>query len=219
MKVNGNDVLVRFGNYKLPLRKPKQGYGYMGVLLYDNSTGLIQCHVCGEFFKAIRQSHLLNHNTTINEYRKDYGILQSTALVSEETRSKCILAGQKGFDKLNILNHSIDGIEKAKQRAKELSVKNKGRKIAVEGRNKTGTCPDQLLDKIKLVAKKLGKAPSKKDFKNSEYGKHLGSIYYTFGSYVKAVELCDLKSQYSIVKEKYSNENLLWYLKNFYEKK
>lgn len=52
---------------------PKFGFGYMGVLLVHKETQKVQCHLCGNWYRAIPQHAVKKHNVTVKEYRKAFG--------------------------------------------------------------------------------------------------------------------------------------------------
>jgi len=93
----------------------------------------------------------------------------------------------------------------------------------LETKNKRGTCPDQLLQKIKDAKKSLGHTPSKKDFIDYCGGQrfvHL--IYKTFGSWSNGVKMAGMQQKEVLKKGKprkpnYRKEELLEYLRIFYE--
>lgn len=46
-------------------------------------SGLVKCEICGEEFRQITNTHLLQHNLTINEYKELY---QDATLICDDTR-------------------------------------------------------------------------------------------------------------------------------------
>lgn len=82
-----------------------------------------------------------------------------------------------------------------------------------------GTCPDQLLDKIHEVKKKLGHTPSLKQFMKETGGqryKHL--IIATFGSWLNALRLAGLQPKEKELYHdyrRYTKEELLEHLRIF----
>jgi hypothetical protein len=220
---------VYYYNYKEPMRKFKYGFGYDGALAYSKDKKKVQCHFCGKLFGAITTSHieqclgvcLYNEKhgntpvTDIASYKKTTKLSISSALVGEETREKLIRAGFKSVE--------TGGRKFLKRVDKNNIIKNNkartGSKISLEAKNKRGTCPDQLLEKIKVVEKHIGQVPSKKDFYKYYGGRYLGIIYETFGSWRVAVEKAGLTPRVSKGNTKYTREDLLEYLREFYKRK
>lgn len=96
--------------------------------------------------------------------------------------------------------------------------------IALETKNKRGTCPDQLLEKIRECARNIKRIPSKNNF--IDYcgtQKFLHIIYATFGSWLKGREMAlkNYKNKLPSIKggrrKTYSKEELIEYLQIFYQ--
>ena len=95
--------------------------------------------------------------------------------------------------------------------------------LTLETKNKRGTCPDQLIDKIEKCAEVLGHQPSKREFidfyKSQRY---LHIIYKTFGSWQNAVKIAGFKDKLSTQskgrgKKIYSKEEVIDLFKLFYQ--
>lgn len=48
------------------------GFGFHGVLLADPYTGLVQCHICGEWYTFLGSHVRLAHGTSADEYREEF---------------------------------------------------------------------------------------------------------------------------------------------------
>lgn len=90
----------------------------------------------------------------------------------------------------------------------------RNRKKTLEKDNKNGTCPDQTLEKIKTLAKELGRAPSPKEYR-SRYNGNGGYSVVTrhFGTWKNAMRMAGLKP----AGIEYTREYLLELLRNFYK--
>lgn len=222
------DIDVYYYNYKEPFIDFDDGFGFVGALAYSKNRNKVQCHFCGDFFKGIRASHLgvcegvkryeATHDkfiATAHDYKKAVGLNISTALVGEETRVKMITGNEAVRGNVIKYNGSRRHIDKLIK----VNKSRKGTKIAMETRNKRGTCPKQLLERIKDVKKEIGRTPSKRDFYKFYKGRYIGAIYQTFGSYPKAVKKAGFIPQKDLYKGnfKYTDEQLLEYLTDFYD--
>lgn len=88
--------------------------------------------------------------------------------------------------------------------------------MPLEKRNKLGLCPDQVLEKIRELADKLGHTPSLIEF-NTEYkGRYTGSINFQHGSYLNAVAKLGLKSAKEV--KEHTSQELLENLVEFFDK-
>ena len=209
-------------NYKEPLISiPKgKGFGYYGTIINTNDGKYIQCHICGKLFTSL-PGHILNgHKKKVADYKEEFGLAKMTALVSESERFVLKDRYLKWFNSMS---------EEEKQKFSQTRKDNwkkfiKGRRrgqpgLSLEDKNKRGTCPDQLLEKIREVAKTLGHTPSKLEFiQTLGTQRYIHLIYKTFGSWEGAVDLAGFmpkqrgRGGYTFT---YDNEQLLEYLRNF----
>jgi hypothetical protein len=63
----------------------------------NHDENMITCKICNEKFKTISNTHLINHNTTIDEYKKIYG---NNSLISDTTKKLFI-------ENLNNVEHNF----------------------------------------------------------------------------------------------------------------
>ncbi|MEI6532475.1 MAG: hypothetical protein WCO06_01405 [Candidatus Roizmanbacteria bacterium] len=143
--------MVTFYNYKEPLMKFDEGYGFMGALIFDSETDKVQCHLCGTWLGQLPHHLHREHNMSASQYKDKVGLFQTTALISESMRDKLIASG---LDKrLQNLKKGHKKTEEEKQKIRETNLKN-GQKP--EGMNIRGTCPAQLLDRLKKLYEEQG---------------------------------------------------------------
>lgn len=185
-----NSILT-FYNYKEPLKKIENGFGYYGTLAVTKDGTGVQCHICGQIHERLDNHVYKIHKMKVSEYKKKFGLAATTALVSEKVRRKSKevmmewLASPEGKEHLKRL------IESNKNRKKGST---KGYKERLETKNKKGTCPDQLLEKIKEVKEKLGRVPT-----STEFQEHTGGQRYqlliraTFGTWANALGMLGFK--------------------------
>lgn len=204
-------------NYKEPLSPVDKGYGYYGTISATNDGMYIQCHICGGLYENLGSHLKAKHQLSGKEYKERFGLAFMSALVSENYRNENTKRSLLWWNSLS---------EKEKNHYKKKSREN-GRlkstpqqKQTLEALNKNGTCPAQLLEKIKEVAVTLGHTPSKKEFiATTGTQRYVHLIYKTFGSWTNAVEATG-----QIPKDKnhgkggyrhYEDEELLDYLASF----
>lgn len=210
---------IIFGNYKEPLKKVKKkdGHGYYGVVMYSRDRKMIQCHICGKMYRSLGSHVLGAHGVTVDKYREDFDLAASTKLIGEETRD--MFVDSYNQTKRKYLKGWLEKDPEERRQQIILANKNRvGSKMRLEIKNKRGSCPDQLLDKIRKLKRKLGKVPSVKDFKREYNQKFVGTIYYTFGSWGEACKLAGLKSQKAQHADRYSRKNLIRYMQDFYKR-
>lgn len=184
---------VTLYNYKEPFMKYDKGFGYLGVLLFDGATDQIQCHLCGQWFKALPQHVSKEHNMMAAAYKQEVGLLQSTALISESTRAALIASGHKRFKNLRKgTKHTKEQIEKIRNTLIE-----NGKKF--ENMNLRGTCPEQLLDRLQKLYKEKGEDFSSRDIGFSE------ALEKVYGSVREACTLAGIPYRKSGENKSYSH--------------
>lgn len=165
-----------------PFMKFDKGFGYLGVLLEEESTGKLQCHLCGKCVLNIAK-HLYHKHDGVSpyDYKVQTGLSLTTPLVSESTRKKC---------KNNFLNltesKKREVIARLKNLNKRLHSHTKGQRknvASIQTNNRYGTCPEQIKHKFWEVYNKLGRIPNW-----TELGGSIKSIVETrFESYEEAL--------------------------------
>jgi len=213
-------------NYKEPLKKVKrgEGYGYYGTILVSLDSQLIMCHICGKLFKDAGRHILSKHKIGLKEYRKKYQIAPTTSLISETERIRRKELLMDRFENMTAKEKAEwkrNAIARWEEYNRNRTIPKKQPKLSLETKNKRGTCPSQLLDKIRQVKKELNHVPSLKEFIKATGGqryKHL--IFTTFGSWNNALEQLNYKTiephmRYS---QEYTKEELVGFLKAFFRR-
>lgn len=187
-------------NYKEPLKPiPRsEGFGWFGTIAGTIDGSGIQCHLCGKVVTSL-PGHLFHHKMSTSAYRKKYGLSKSSALVSENERMKLkqrfleYIKGLTPEQKEEWKRKMIENGKRGKKMIEEGKV-DMSHPISLETKNKRGTCPDQLLDKIREVQKKLGKTPTKKEFINHfDTQRYFHLIMKTYGSWKNALHILGLE--------------------------
>lgn len=174
---------VTFYNYKEPLMKFEGGFGYIGALVFDGKTDKIQCHFCGEWLGSLPHHLRREHNMSASEYKDLVGLLQSTALISESARAKLIASGldKRGQN----LRAGGKKTQEEKDKIRATLIKN-GQKA--EHKNLRGTCPEQLIYRMKTIAEEKGDKLRMRDFDSFKE-----SILKTYGTLEVACKLAGIK--------------------------
>ena len=132
-------------NYKEPLMQFDGGYGFTGVLAHDPKRDLIQCHLCGNWFERLSNHLMKEHNMRCNQYKDYVGLNQKTALINESLRKKLIEHGQKNI--VGQKNFKKNTYKRSEETKKKISI-TRAKNVA-EMQNINGTCPMQLIDRLK----------------------------------------------------------------------
>lgn len=226
--------MLTFYNYKEPLKEipAGEGYGYYGALLGTPSGDKVQCHICGELYSELSAHVNMAHKINHTQYKEKFQLAYRTALLSEEQRMIRKEKALKFFtsmtvdERMEYQRKAAEGYQKYWRKFKEGKIRRKNQPpgITLETKNKRGTCPDQLLDRIKEVASKIGKTPTKDNFIDY-YGsaRYISLIYKTFGSWSNGLTMAGYsrktwrKLQKGTKKPRYQEEDLLEYLRIFYQ--
>lgn len=169
---------VTLYNYKEPFMDFQGGYGYQGVLLFDGSSDKVQCHFCGKWFLTLA-GHIGLHGLRASEYKEEVGLAQTTALIGEEVRSKLIANGLEKRMKNLVVPKTV-----SEETRKKIS--NTLKKNVTEIQNKRGTCPLQLIDRLRKRYVELGRTPEHNEF--SAYK----TIIEVYGSFEEACRIADI---------------------------
>lgn len=185
---------------KEPMIPLENGFGYLGVVMYDEEEDKVQCAECGNFYKALRYTHLRKHDLTTSEYKRKFKIAQRVALQGNSTTSKL---------RENYLKNNPPARRKklAKLAAKSPRQGHSKAEITMTYKNKKGECPLQLLARLRKIHKEEGKI-TREIVGQSLYDK----VRRTFGTLSKAVELAGF-NKYS--PSKYTKGMLVRMLQNF----
>ena len=168
-----------------PFRKVENGHGYYGVVLRHKKKDLIQCHVCGEWFKLLSHHVRLAHDLPVNDYREKFGLMMSFPLCSlSHSRKRSIkqkeLVGEK-FKSKEHLARLMRGLKKKRSYGRwSKRMKDSRQRAAWE--NQGNLCKDQVEKRFLIVAEEIGHEPSMREMQeidpNLRYGieKHFGTL-------------------------------------------
>lgn len=141
-----------------PFMKYEAGFGYYGVLLEEEKTGKLQCHICGHTALNIAK-HIFHKHKDLSPqtYKEKVGLNLTTPLMSESTRKKI---------KNNFLNlpeaDKVEVVVRLQKLNKQLHLnpkKQRTSKASLEANNKFGTCPLQVRSQFYETYNSLGRIP------------------------------------------------------------
>jgi len=121
---------------------------------------------------------LRSHNITAHDYKKRFGLLQSTALKSHRMRLKQseVMSGMRRKHKKHRMKFGKNNIWAGNR---------KGIKKAEESKNKYGVCDLQIMDKVMELTKEMKKTPTLIDLQKRYGGGFIFHLHKRYGSYVK----------------------------------
>lgn len=192
--MDSGEILYR--DYKEPLTPVGGGFGYMGTIGITKDGTKIQCHVCGGLFEHLSHHVHAKHGLKAQEYRQKFGLSTRVSLMSDRLRKKHVQTYQYLWSPEH-REHLRELRKKAAVSQKNSGSYGKGvKRWSLERRNRAGNCPDQVVEKIKELATKLGRAPSYLEY-IAEYGHGLmRSVINLHGTYSKAVKKAGFTTAY-----------------------
>lgn len=205
---------VSLYNYKEPYTPYQGGYGFEGALLFDGDTDKIQCHICGKWFEHLIP-HIKLHGFRASTYKREVGLSQTTALISETTRSKLIASGLD--QRLQNLRRK-GGWHHSEASKNKIAYALRDNPTEMKNTKGEGTCPMQLIDRLKKLTENLGRPPAHEEIPFIE------ALEMTFGSAREAFVVAGIhmrasgmtiKNEY---KQKYKLENTVKFVKEFYSR-
>lgn len=165
-----------------PFMQYTGGFGYYGVLLEEEATGKLQCHLCGSTHLNLAK-HIFHKHKDISpkEYKIETGLNLTTPLMAESTRK---------FIKNNFLDLTeekkaevITRLRNFNKRLHSNPKRQRKNKATLEMNNKYGTCPEQVKNRFLQKYSELGRIPNWKELDGG-----LRSVIETrFKSYEDAV--------------------------------
>lgn len=223
--IAGESVVL--SHYKEPLRPLplSVGFGFYGTLAETKSGDGVQCHLCGKLFTHLAAHIQRGHKITTKAYKEQFGLAGKTALSCEQYRQTL---KQRTLHWLSLMT---DEEKKAYQAKRIIAARANGRKATSHGfkqtletKNKRGTCPDQLLDRLQKVAEKIGHTPTVGEFiRETNTQGYLHRIRATFGTFSNALKMAKLEPRKRTLprgkdsREWYSDDELLEHLKIYVE--
>lgn len=211
-----DSMTILYEDYKEPLKTVAEatgeGFGYMGTVAMSADREYVQCHICGNLYRALSGHIGGEHKTTMAEYKKAFGLSVSTVLIGDSLRYERQQA---------ILEKNTKKVQPAHLKAYVARLKSGEQTISrgdhsLEWRNKRGLCPDQVLEKIIDLQEKLGYMPSYEDFRIEYKGRFMHSIQYLHGSWSEAVRKVGGKTREDL--RRHSQEDLIEELQAFQQR-
>lgn len=212
---------LNYLNYKEPLKKVEEGFGYLGTLAQTDNKELVQCHICGGLYENLGLHSFQKHGLKAREYRIKFQLGLRTPLCSDEWTRKC---KQIKLDAWNNMTSDEKEARRELMREAQRTANRVGQPRSLEALNKDGMCPDQLIQEIQTLAEKLGHSPTHAEFTKEYDGKFIGAINRTFGSWngaktIAGLERCKSGSLVAHNRAPFTDEELLEYLRSFYKEK
>lgn len=199
-----------FMEFEAPDWNDGKAYGYWGVLLFDGKTDTMQCHLCGDWLEDLQNHLIKEHSIKPNDYKQIVGLGKKAVLLNEKTRAKLIANGLKQAKNLT------PGNNHSKRTKAKIAKSLKERGNTMEAKNEKGTCPAQLIDRLKKKHHELGRTPTREEVGCSK------TIKQVYGSMKEACRVAGIpyRKEGQIIKgsnTKYSKVFCIKFLRDHYK--
>lgn len=185
---------VNVANYKEPMEKVAEGFGYYGALTETNDGEHVQCHLCGYFFKALGSHVVHKHQLKPRDYKIKFGLRIKDGMLSPVARKEAQVHYNKFARKTPEEYRAMFEKARAARKVKPGRSIHKGL-YAPQTRNEKGICREQTLAKIHALARSNDGRVTWPMFRR-EYGDQSSVIYTWFGGWNKALEIAGLDTYY-----------------------
>lgn len=157
------------------------GVSVRGAVEYDEAADLVRCHECGEWHTHLAPHVWLQHGMKVRAYKIKHGLNLTSALCNERIRKALIAHGQNPA----VLRGAANGLAHPGMG----SAAQKGGRIGpnAELRNRNGTCQAQILERLKVLAGRIGRTPKRSEMVAA--GMAPQSIEFVFGQKLRDVVL------------------------------
>lgn len=220
---------VYIGDQKAPF--VTSGESVLGALEYDISKDLIKCHECGGWFQNLGGHIPMQHSIKAREYKIRHGLLLSTGLINKRlkkeraalpkftlpaTKTGVGIARKVGQPKPS-LTDVRDDIQCEGGSVVTADKCKSSRWQSYESKNEKGCCHAQLLNRLRVIAERLGRTPGHRDLRAN--GLHPNSLLHAFNvkTIAEVVTLAGLSPKVRRRGDsKYGKEVLVEMLRDFY---
>lgn len=206
---------VNVTNYKEPMIKVEDGFGYYGAITQTNDGLHIQCHICGYYVGRLG-SHVANkHKIRPREYNEKYGLRLTEGLLSPAAKWAAQTVYNRRVRK-SPAEHKAWG-ERMKAARAASAHKAGGDQWSAQTRNEKGHCKDQTLAKLRRVAEMNGGVITQRAYIR-EYS-NTDVVLHWFGTWSEAVKAAGAQLHYDKLREKRSEDvvRILKGIQIFYE--
>jgi hypothetical protein len=97
---------ILINKWEPPFMNVKKGFGFIGIVAEDSEDGTLQCHECGIWTEMLCSHYVAKHGMNGDQYRKKFGLLESTALKSKRIRlmQSALISKMQRQGKMNVGN-------------------------------------------------------------------------------------------------------------------
>lgn len=147
-----------------PFMEVKNGYGYLGVVMYDDDTDKVQCHICGQWFSAVGMHVKSAHKIELDTYKMNHGLSLRTSLCSKKlsrAHSKSALSLYAG--KASKLTRGTPGRRRHSPKPPKRYYMQ-----TIQAKNARGLCDLQVQGRYDVLKKMVNREPTYGDYQRHD---------------------------------------------------
>lgn len=177
--------------YKDPINEPygeaENGYGYQGVVLYDEIEDRLLSNLDGKWYKKISPAHCKKYGlSTISEYKERFGLMKKIGLVNKDLSERIARSTVGKVEKMNDgRKRWLEKIGKREYKKVLGSAGHKNGQHTMQYKNGKNNCPDQLRHRFEVVSLQAGHTANYNDMMRYDHSL-ASSIQREIGSLIKA---------------------------------
>ena len=155
-----------------PFMEVASGFGYLGVIMYDDKTDLLQCHICGKWYSMLLRHVGKTHKIEAQDYRDQFSLPIQGGLVSKAfsaAASRNALRPERlaALAKVRPSWNNQDAC--SNRRRSRIKIRSKIGLNRLARKNKFGLCPKQMAARYEVVKLTIGKDPSSDDIRAHDF--------------------------------------------------
>jgi len=154
----------------------KRGYGFQGVVQYDDIEDKIQCHICGKWFQSLGGHLHKKHGILSDNYRMDYGLSLGTPLCGSRLSNKQSIQATRCFttEKQEKMSKASVGFHKRRRPQRVIGG------FTMQVKNSRGLCDLQMKSRYEVVKRIVKREPSSSDI--LKYDRKLSGVIWSRGT-------------------------------------
>ena len=155
-----------------PFMEVQHGFGYLGVVMYDDKTDLLQCHLCGKWFAMLLRHVGKTHKMQAQDYRDKFSLPIAGGLVSKTMSEKMSRSASRperlaALDKVRPIWASQGRC--VSRRKERIAIRSKIGLNRLARKNQFGLCPKQMRARYEIVKLTVQKDPSSDDIRRHDF--------------------------------------------------
>jgi hypothetical protein len=220
---HAEQVLIRGKVFLYKQKAPfvPSGKSVLGALEYDETTDRVRCHECGEWRCHLGPHVSKSHGIDSREYRRRHGIASGSPISGIQTTARFSAAAQKrkamGALKIGTREQMLRAVAASAETRRARKQSGEPPRLHAERRNENGTCQAQLMARIRSVADRVGRTPTRAELRSAGIDADSACLAFNVSSLGSVMSLAGLaRNDCATGRRKYSRVILTEMLRDFY---